>query len=106
MNSTNDKIKESVTKEFINQLRQDSYKRADELSENVVKQLAKIKEAVNQELGKEIQSIHDQVKSILDEKQKGQANVDAQLIRLAGVRHKLEQIDRDLDELIAEVAVL
>ncbi len=106
MESTNDKIKETVTKEFVNQLRTTSYQQADELSNSVIEQLSKIKDAVNQELGKEIQSIRDQVTSILAEKEKGQVNVDQKLLELASVRRKLDAIDSELDELIAQVAIV
>lgn len=96
----------SITKEFVNQLRTTSYQRADELSNSVVEQLSKIKNAVNQELGKEIQSIRDQVTSILAEKEKGQVNVEQKLLELASIRSKLDAIDSELDELIAQVAVV
>jgi septin family protein len=105
MHSTNDKIKEAVTKEFINQLRTSSYQQANELSDAVVKQMEKIRQAVDQELGKEIQSIRDQVNSILAEKQKGQVNVEQKLGELASLRNHLDAIDNDLDELITQVAI-
>ncbi|AVH64056.1 GTP-binding protein [Nostoc sp. 'Peltigera membranacea cyanobiont' 213] len=106
MHSTNDKIKQGVTQEFINQLRTNSYQISEQLSDSVIKQMSKIKDAVDQELGKEIQSIRDQVSSILVEKQKGQANVDQKLMELAVIRQNLDAIDSELDELITQVAVL
>ncbi|MDF5723907.1 MAG: dynamin family protein [Rhizonema sp. PD37] len=106
MHSTNNKIKESITKEFVNQLRITSYQRSDDISNSVVLQMDKIKDAVNQELSKEIQSIHNQVNSILVEKEKGEVNVDEKLHELASIRYKLDAIDSELDELIAQVAVL
>jgi GTPase SAR1 family protein len=106
MKSSNDKIKKAVTQEFVNQLRASSYQRADELGDTVLKQMSKIKDAVNQELGKEIQSIRDQVNSILTEKQKGQVNVDQKLRELEAISKTLNAIDGELDELIAQVAAL
>ncbi|NJN13009.1 MAG: GTP-binding protein [Richelia sp. RM1_1_1] len=104
--STNDKIKAAVTEKFINQIRTDSYQRADELSNAVVQQIGKIKAAVDQELGQEIQNIRDQVDSILSEKQKGQENVEQKLHELASIRKKLDAIDNELDELITQVATM
>ncbi|KOP26822.1 GTP-binding protein [Hapalosiphon sp. MRB220] len=104
--STNDKIKAAVTEKFINQIRTDSYPRADELSSAVVQQIDKIKDAVDQELGQEIQNIRDQVDSILLEKQKGQANVEQKLHELGSIRKNLDAIDSELDELITQVATM
>ncbi|MEH2167884.1 MAG: dynamin family protein [Nostoc sp.] len=104
--STNDKIKAAVTEKFINQIRTDSFQRADELSNAVVQQIGKIKDAVDQELGQEIQNIRDQVDSILSEKQKGQENVEQKLHELASIRKNLDAIDNELDELITQVATM
>ncbi|WP_414589837.1 dynamin family protein [Scytonema sp. PCC 10023] len=104
--STNDKIKTAVTEKFINQIRTDSYQRADELSNSVVQHIGKIKDAIDQELGQEIQNIRDQVDSILEEKQKGQENVEQKLHELASIRKNLDAIDSELDELIAQVATM
>lgn len=104
--STNDKIKAVVTEKFINQIRTDSYQRADELSNAVVQQIGKIKDAVDQEFGQEIQNIRDQVDSILSEKQKGQENVEQKLHELVSIRNNLDAIDSELDELITQVATM
>jgi len=104
--STNDKIKEAVTEKFINQIHTDSYQRADELSNAIVQQLGKIKDAVDQELGQEIQNIRDQVDSILSGKQKGQENVEQKLHELVSIRKNLDAIDNELDDLIAQVATM
>ncbi|WP_375511625.1 dynamin family protein [uncultured Nostoc sp.] len=104
--STNEKIKKAVTDKFIDQIRTDSYQRADELSNSVVEQIGKIKDAIDQELGQEIQNIRDQVDSILSEKQKGQENVEDKLHDLASIRKNLDEIDSELDELITQVATM
>ena len=75
------------------------------MAEAVVTELSKIQDGVNQGLGREIQSVRDQVKSILSEKQKGQANVDQKLRALESLRKELDIIDGELDTLIAEVAI-
>ncbi|MEI2579987.1 dynamin family protein [Scytonema sp. PRP1] len=104
--STNDKIKAAVTEKFINQIRTDSYQISDGISNSVVQQIGKIKDAVDQELGQEIQNIRDQVDSILEEKQKGQENVEQKLHELVSIRKNLDAIDSELDELIAQVATM
>jgi len=104
--STNDKIKAAVTEKFINQIHTDSYQKADDLSNAVVEQIGKIKDAVDQELGQEIQNIRDQVDSILSEKQKGQENVEQKLHELVSIRKNLDAIDSELDELITQVATM
>ncbi|MBR8837488.1 MAG: dynamin family protein [Stigonema ocellatum SAG 48.90 = DSM 106950] len=104
--STNDKIKAAVTEKFINQIRTDSFQKADELSNAIVQQIGKIKDAVDQELGQEIQNIRDQVDSILSEKKKGQENVEQKLHELQSIHKNLEAIDSELDELITQVATM
>ncbi len=104
--STNEKIKAAVTEKFINQISTDSFQKADELSNAIVQQIGKIKDAVDQEFGQEIQNIRDQVDSILSEKQKGQENVEQKLHELVSIREKLDAIDRELDELITQVATM
>ncbi|MFO5494635.1 MAG: hypothetical protein ACLBM6_19325, partial [Cuspidothrix sp.] len=56
-------------------------------------------------LEKEIQSIRDQVNSVLEEKQKGQSNVDQKLQELENIEKQMNQLDSKLDEFIAKIAL-
>ena len=103
--STNTKIKEEVGKRYAASIRDSAQQRGNEVAETVVTELSKIQDGVNQGLGREIQSVRDQVNSILGEKQKGQANVDQKLREIESVRRELDVIDSEVDALIAEVAI-
>jgi GTPase SAR1 family protein/flagellar capping protein FliD len=103
--AANKKIKEEVGKRFANEIRSSKYQRADEIADAVAKKLGEIKAAVDEGLAKEIQSIRDQVESILAEKRKGQTNVEQKLKELESIRNQMNEIDSKLDDLIAEVAV-
>jgi len=103
--STNTKIKEEVGKRYATSIRDLAPQRGNDVAEAVVKELSKIQDGVNQGLGREIQSVRDQVNSILAEKQKGQANVDQKLREIESLRRELDVIDSEVDALIAEVAI-
>lgn len=103
--STNTKIKEEVGKRYAASIRDTAPQRGNEVAEAVVTELSKIQNGVNEGLSREIQSVRDQVNSILTEKQKGQANVDQKLRAIESIRRELDVIDSEVDALIAEVAI-
>ncbi|MBD2487194.1 dynamin family protein [Aulosira sp. FACHB-615] len=103
--ATTNKVKEEVGKRFAASLRDSAQQRGYEVADAVVIKLHEIRDAVNQGLGKEIQSVADQVNSIVSEKQKGQANVDQKLRELDGLRREIDVIDSELDTLIIEIAM-
>ncbi|BAY16336.1 bacterial dynamin-like protein [Anabaenopsis circularis NIES-21] len=103
--STTNKVKEEVGKRFAASLRDSAQQRGNEVADAVVLKLHEIRDAVNQGLGKEIQSVSDQVNSIVSEKQKGQVNVDQKLRELDSIRREIDVIDSELDTLILEIAM-
>ncbi|WP_088890015.1 dynamin family protein [Leptolyngbya ohadii] len=102
-NSTNKKLKEVVSQKYAGEVRSAAYEQANKLAEAVSEELGKIETAVDQGLGAEIQSVREQVDSILIEKQKGQANVDQKLQDLDRISRELNEIDSELDDLIAQM---
>ncbi|MBR8837523.1 MAG: dynamin family protein [Stigonema ocellatum SAG 48.90 = DSM 106950] len=106
VNATNDQIKKAFIQKYVEELRQSSYERSDEIANAVAEKLLKFQNAIDEGLGKEIQSVRDQVNSILAEKQKGQANVDQKIRDLASISKDLNAIDSELDALINQVALL
>jgi len=105
INSTNDQVKKAFTQKYIDQLRQSSFERADETANAVTEKLLQLQNAVDKGLATEIQSLRDQVNSVLEEKQKGQDNVEQKLGELALILKELNVVDSELDGLIAQVAV-
>jgi ribosome biogenesis GTPase A len=105
MKSTNDKVKQTVAKEYIKQIRNSNYEQSCQIADSVVQKLQEFKIKIDQGLEKEIQSIRDQVNSVLAEKEKGQTNVDQKLQELETIEQKMNQLDSKLDEFIAQVAL-
>ncbi|EDX74232.1 Dynamin family protein [Coleofasciculus chthonoplastes PCC 7420] len=105
MKSTNEKIKKVVVQEYVNQIRQSSYQQSDEIANAVIAQLNEVKDTVDLGLGKEIQSVRDQVESVFTEKQKGQANVDQKLQQLQSIYQELNLVESQLDELINSLII-
>lgn len=105
MKSTNNKVKEAVAKEYIKQIRSSNYEQSCQITDSVVEKLKDFQETIDQGLAKEIQSIRDQVNSILAEKQKGEANVEEKLAQLQLIEKNMNNMDVKLDEFITQVTL-
>jgi GTPase SAR1 family protein len=105
VNATNDQIKKAIAQKYTEHLRGTISERADEIANAISDRLMQLQNAMDRGLGKEIQSVREQVNSIVAEKQKGQANVQQKLQQLATLSRSLDEIDRDLDDLIHEIAL-
>lgn len=105
VNATNDQIKKAIAYKYTEHLRDTISERADEIANAISDRLMQLQNAMDKGLGKEIQSVREQVNSIVAEKQKGQANVEQKLQQLATLRRSLDEIDRELDDTIHEIAL-
>ena len=103
--STNKKIKEQVGQRFAASISDSADSRSDAVVVTVDEELAKTQVGLDRGLGREIQAIQEQINSVLIEKKKGQVNVDEKLQELSSLIRKLDAIDRELDTLVAEVAM-
>lgn len=105
VNATNDQIKKAVAQKYTEQLRLSNFVQADEIADAVTEKLIQLQNAVDQGLAKEIQSVTEQVNSILEEKHKGQLNVEQKLRLLETLEREIDAIDSELDDLIHQVAL-
>lgn len=105
MKSTNDKVKQTVASEYVKQLRKSNYEQSCQIADSTVKTLSEFKDKIDQGLKKEIQSIRDQVDSVLSEKQKGEANVEEKLKQLEVIENNMNKMDVKLDEFITSVTL-
>ncbi|MFO5528537.1 MAG: hypothetical protein ACLBM1_12035, partial [Cuspidothrix sp.] len=105
MKATNDQVKQTIAKEYIKQIRSSNYEQSNKIADSVVEKLRDFQNKIDQGLEKEIQSIRDQVNSVLEEKQKGQSNVDQKLQELENIEKQMNQLDSKLDEFIAKIAL-
>jgi GTPase SAR1 family protein len=99
------KIKEEVSKKFSEQMSTTTVDISNNVTNGVSKELSKVKNLVDEGLGLEIQNIRQQVSNVLSEKQKGQSEVDKKIKQLEILARDVNTIDRELDDLIAEVAI-
>ncbi|PSM49881.1 GTP-binding protein [Chroococcidiopsis sp. CCALA 051] len=100
------KIKKVITLKFTEQLRKSAKEQAEKFAEDILSKFSDIQVTVDRGLGKEIHSIRNQVDSILKEKQKGQAYVEQRIDELAVVSQDLEDLERELNILIAQIGRL
>jgi ribosome biogenesis GTPase A len=96
-----DRIKEEVAKKFSEQLSTTTVDIVENVGNAVLAKLNKIKNLVDKGLEAEIQNINNQVKNVLDEKQKGQAKVDEKLKQLDTLAQEVNTIDQKLYDLIS-----
>ena len=109
-----DEIKEKIKKdlktisinEFSSKLKSSVDKQADLVASEIINQLGTIKKTVDQGLTKEIQSIRDQVESVLKEKKKGEASVAQKVRELTEISQALTQLEGELDDLINQLALI
>jgi predicted GTPase len=99
------KIKEEVGKKFSEQLGNTTVDIIDKVGSSVSIELGKVKSIVDEGLGTEIESIRLQVNNVLVEKRKGQSEVDKRIEQLDVLSQQVNQIDRELDDLITQVAI-
>jgi hypothetical protein len=103
---TNRKLKNQIAQKYATQIRNSAHEQAKQLAIAVAAELKKIEDAVDNGLGKEIQSVSEQVNSVLKEKQNGQENVDRKLKELDNIMQSLAAIDVELDDLITQMMLL
>lgn len=97
------RIKEEVGKKFSEQLNQSTVDIVDNVSKAVGTELNKVKNLVDKGLEAEIQNIRQQVKNVLADKEKGQAEVDKKLKQLDDLTQCVNKIDQELYDLISQV---
>ena len=100
------KIKEETSGRFSTELRKSSKEQARYFAAELAGQLIKIRDVVDQGLAKEIQSIEDQVKSVLREKDQGQSSVDQKVRELAVISQQLSDLEGELDDLVNQLSLL
>ena len=101
----NNKIKEETGKRFAAMIRDSAKQRGREAAQAVIKRLKEFKIVIDRGLAQEIQNVRQQVNSILQEKQKGQAEVEQKISELRSLSRELNKIDELLDKLIVEFAM-
>lgn len=97
----NEEIKKQVGDKYIEAL--SNSRQPDEIADAISTELRKMQDLVNKGFKQEIDSVRTQAQSILADKNKGDAEVQKQLLKLKVVVTELEVIDNDLNELMRDV---
>ena len=97
------RIKEEVSNKFSEQLNQSTVDIVDKVGKGVSAEMNKVKNLVNKGLESEIENIRQQVKNVLADKEKGQAEVDKKLKQLDDLTQYVNKIDQELYDLISQV---
>lgn len=101
----NPEIKKQIQCKYTEHFRQVIPERVNEIAKAVDDKLLQLQNALDQGMEKEIKNLDDQVNSVLQEKEKGQVNVDDKLRQLQALERTLNDIDARLDDLIAQIAI-
>jgi hypothetical protein len=97
---------EETSVKFSTELNKSRKDQAKYFAAELAHQLIKIRDVVDQGLAKEIQSIEDQVKSVLREKDQGQSSVDQKVRELAVISQQLSDLEGELDDLVNQLSLL
>jgi GTPase SAR1 family protein len=97
----NEEIKKQVGDKYIEAL--SNSRQPDQMADAISIELRKMQDLVNKGFKQEIDSVRTQAQSILADKNKGDAEVQKQLLKLKAVVTELEVIDNDLNELMRDV---
>jgi hypothetical protein len=102
--STTDKMKMKVAEAMANKVKARAKEGARERAEQVYRQAETVAQTLDSGMAKEIQSVREQIETVLAAKQAGEASVQAQQKALAEAEGRLQQIDTDLCDMILTVA--
>jgi Mg2+ and Co2+ transporter CorA len=105
MKSRNKKIQEEIAKQYASKIQDTAEQQGKHIAEAVIKKLSENLNLIDKGLGQEIESIWEQVNSIRQEKKKGQKNVDEKINELQSLLRSLNDIDKELGDLIIEFAL-
>lgn len=100
------KIKDVISKEVCKNVRESIKEKPKQVAHEIIGKLGSVQQDVDQGFAKEIQSIRDQVNSILEEKQKGQANVEKKIRELLELSTELKTLEDELDDLITQLELV
>jgi hypothetical protein len=102
--SSTDKVKMKVAEAMANNAKAKAPQNAQKRAEQVYRQTETIAQTLDSGMAKEIQSVREQVETVLAAKQAGEASVQAQQQVLAEAEGQLQQIETAVCDMILTVA--
>ena len=104
--SSTDKVKMKVAEAMANKVKAKATQNAQKRAEQVYRQTETVVQTLDSGMAKEIQSVREQIETVLAAKQAGEASVQAQQQALAEAEGRLQQIETAVCDLILTVAGL
>lgn len=100
----NKTIKREIGEKYTVEFRNKNYEHSNEIAESIYKETASIVTSAEQYLNKEIQSKREQVEAVLKTKKEGEQVVAGRKQLLNKLEEKIFQIDKELKDLVLEMA--
>jgi hypothetical protein len=98
-------LKRQLAEQLAKQLVNNSEDEARKVSAQVSETLEQLKSAIDIGLNDQLTSVHEEVQSVLAEKEKGEQHGRAKRLQLEQAERDLNQLDSELSELIGEAAL-
>lgn len=97
------KLKQAVTEQVIAELTANADQSVDRMTNSIVQKFHQVVDGINSALDSEIQQVDSQIKGVIAEMEKGQANVDAHQEILNQCEADAKAVNNALDELIFQL---
>ena len=93
-------IKEKTSNKFVEEIIKIRQSSSKQIAKDIIVNLEEIQKAIDDGLNQEVNSLKDQVATVLSEKEKGESNVNQKLEELKEVSKTLQDINGNLDDLL------
>jgi uncharacterized protein YoxC len=100
----NDEVKRKIGDQITTKLREDLYPTSEKIAGEIYNKTAELSEMVNAKMTAEINSVREQVESVLKDKRAGESQVQQKKAALNSLETELHDIDNGLMDLIFAVA--
>lgn len=105
MKVINDAIKDKVSQSYASAFQHENTATVEAVVQAVDKYIMALQQALEQGLGQEIRNVSEQVEAVLDEKRKGETMISEKMEALESVSHSLNEVDSEVNDLFALVAL-
>ena len=96
-------IREKVTSEFQSKLREEGSNQAQHIADKMDERLSELEENLNKGMERQIGEIKEQMDAVLEDKVKGEAEVQNKLNQIENIREELRTIDYDVDNFLMKL---
>lgn len=95
-----EKLKSQVSEQAVKSMSEKAEQQAKDLADGIINKLNEVKDQIVDSVSKELSDLDNQVKAIIEEKEKGEANVKTRKASLDESEKKIHALNAKLDKLI------